>query len=119
MQRSKIVGIILLLALIYSCNDQGKEVSTAATHLLSLDKESGTCPYLTKNANGDIVVCWARMNVDSSYVFCYATSADKGGSFSRPVLIPGSSKIQPHGENLPKILFKPSGEIIALWGVAN
>jgi len=87
--------------------------------LFALDDKPGTCPYLTKNVNGELVVGWARMNVDSSYVFCYATSTDAGGSFSHPVLIPGSSKVQPHGENLPKIVFKPSGEIIALWGVAN
>ncbi|HTF30199.1 MAG TPA: sialidase family protein, partial [Flavitalea sp.] len=34
-------------------------------------------------------------------------------------MIPNSGNIQPHGENLPKILFKPSGEILALWGAAN
>jgi len=119
MQRSKIVGIILLFTLIYSCNNHDKKVDTGANHLLALDDKPGTCPYLTKNVNGELVVGWARMNVDSSYVFCYATSTDAGGSFSHPVLIPGSSKVQPHGENLPKIVFKPSGEIIALWGVAN
>src|SRR6185503_12141730 len=39
--------------------------------------------------------------------------------FNEPVIIPNSNNIQPHGENLPKIIFKPSGEIIALWGAAN
>jgi hypothetical protein len=39
--------------------------------------------------------------------------------FSSPIVIPNSGNIQPHGENMPKIIFKPSGEIIALWGAAN
>lgn len=55
---------------------------------------------------------------DSTAVFCYAISND-GKAFGKPVVIPGSDNIQPHGENLPKIIFKPSGEIIALWGTAN
>lgn len=116
---TKIARILLLITLIYSCNNHDKPKDVVANQLFSLDVEPGTCPYLTKNANGELVAGWARMNVDSSYVFCYATSSDNGTSFGHPVLIPGSSKIQPHGENLPKILFKPSGEIIAIWGVAN
>jgi hypothetical protein len=119
MERSKIAGIVLLAIMIYSCNSHDKKTGAEASQLFSIDTEPGTCPYLTKNANGELVAGWARMNTDSSYIFCYATSADNGNSFSQPVLIPGSSKIQPHGENLPKLLFKPSGEIIALWGVAN
>jgi hypothetical protein len=51
-------------------------------------------------------------------LLCYATSND-GKTFGAPVVIPNSNNIQPHGENLPKIIFKPSGEIIALWGAAN
>jgi hypothetical protein len=27
--------------------------------------------------------------------------------------------VYPHGENLPKIIFKPSGEILAAWGASN
>jgi hypothetical protein len=119
MQHSKIAGIVLLVIILYSCNSHYKKIGAGTNQMLSLDSEPGTCPYLTKNTKGELVAGWARMTIDSSYVFCYATSADKGSSFSHPVLIPGSSKIQPHGENLPKILFKPSGEIIALWGIAN
>lgn len=119
MQNSGIAGILLSLVMLYSCNNHDKSIGAEPNQVLSLDVEPGTCPYLTKNANRELVAGWARMNKDSSYAFCYATSADNGTSFSNPVLIPGTSKIQPHGENLPKLLFKPSGEIIALWGIAN
>src|SRR5436853_2106567 len=106
MQHYKIAGIVLLAIILYSCNSQDKKIGPETNHMLSLENQPGTCPYLTKNKNGELVAGWARMNVDSTYVFCYATSTDNGNSFSHPVLIPGSSKIQPHGENLPKILFK-------------
>ena len=83
-----------------------------------LDSVSGQCPYLVKDENGNTVVSWIRMINDSTTALCYATSSD-GKTFGQPIVIPGSNHIQPHGENLPKITFKPSGEIIALWGSGN
>ena len=44
---------------------------------------------------------------------------DEGKTFGKPVEIPGSTNVHPHGENMPKVIFKPSGEIIAAWGAAN
>ena len=55
---------------------------------------------------------------DSTFSFCYAIAED-GKTFGSPVVIPNSGDIQPHGENLPKIIFKPSGEIVALWGTRS
>src|SRR5687768_13079812 len=83
-----------------------------------LDSEPAQCPYMTKDGNGNSVISWIRMNADSSFSFCYATS-NNGKNFNSPVVIPNSGSIQPHSENLPKIVFKKSGDIIALWGVAN
>src|SRR5690606_25984282 len=47
---------------------------------------------------------------------CFAVSADQGRSFGAPVEIAPSRGVYPHGENLPKLLFKPGGEVIAVWG---
>lgn len=79
--------------------------------------DEGSSPYLTKDADGRTVLSWVRTKKDSSHVFCYAVA--NGPVFSNTVEIRGSENIQPHGENLPKIIFKPSGETIALWGVAH
>jgi hypothetical protein len=79
----------------------------------------GSCPYLTKDHNNNIVLSWIRQNDSASQIFCYAISQDAGKSFSKPIAIPGSENVKPHGENLPKIIFKPSGEIIAVWGAGN
>ena len=73
----------------------------------------------TKDNNNNLVLSWIR-EIDSSHsVFCYAISTDQGKSFSAPVEITGSTNVHPHGENLPKIIFKPSGTIIAAWGASN
>jgi hypothetical protein len=97
--------------------------SNSKTHILAqeavqLDSLPGECPYLTKDPKGNTVLSWVRLVNDSSSAFCYAVSKD-GKTFGSPVVIPNSGNIEPHGENLPKIIFKPSGEIIALWGAAN
>jgi hypothetical protein len=99
-----------------ACKD--KKTIDIASPAIQVDSLPGQSPYLTKDANGHAVLSWVRMQNDSTAVFCYALSAD-GQTFGRPVVIPGSQNIQPHGENLPKIIFKPSGEIIALWGARS
>jgi hypothetical protein len=105
------------LALLSSCH-RGHTGHIVASQAIQMDSLPGLCPYLTKDTHGNRVLSWVRLNADGSSSFCYATSAD-GKKFSTPVVIPNSGNIQPHGENLPKIIFKPSGEIIALWGAAN
>jgi hypothetical protein len=89
-----------------------------AVEAVRIDNIPGECHYLTKDNKGNTVLSWVRMINDSTTAFCYATSTN-GKTFSSPVVIPNSGNIEPHGENLPKIIFKPSGEIIALWGAAN
>ena len=79
----------------------------------------GTSPYFTHDTKGNPVLSWARSVNDSSEVFCYSVSIDQGKSFGKPIVVPGSNNIHAHAENLPKIIFKPSGEIIALWGASN
>jgi hypothetical protein len=106
-------GFIICLIVFCACKQRvntGKEIL--------LDQVPGQCPYLTKDDKGNTVISWVRMNNDSTSSFCYAIAANDE-TFSNPVVIPNSGNIQPHGENLPKIVFKKSGDIIALWGVAN
>ena len=86
---------------------------------IQIDSMPGTCPYFTKDNKGNPVISWARAIDDSNFTFCYSVSYDNGRSFGKMVNVPSSENIQPHSENLPKIIFKPSGEIIALWGAAN
>ena len=111
--------IIFCTSLLFlSCkNDNNNSIKT--TQAAQLDSLPGQCPYLTKDTKGNLVLSWVRMINDAATVFCYAVSKDGGKSFGAATVIPSSNNIEPHSENLPKIIFKPSGEIIALWGAAN
>lgn len=118
MKRS--IQLLLASTLVFwtACNENKHNATSSPTQAVQVDSLPGQSPYLTKDAKGNAVLSWVRMQNDSAAVFCYAMSTN-GKAFDRPVIIPNSENIQPHGENLPKIIFKPSGEIIALWGAPS
>ena len=94
-------------------------MSGNAGNFLQVDSLPGECPYLAKDNNGNIVMSWIRSLNDSTHILCYAVSKDQGKTFSPGKEVPSSTNIEPHSENLPKIIYKPSGEVMALWGAAN
>jgi hypothetical protein len=116
MKNSSYLSLFILCFV--ACNNTKPKPSIVATAAVQIDNLPGECPYLTKDNNGNTVLSWVRILNDSTTQFCYAISSDCK-NFSSPIVIPNSDNIQPHGENLPKIIFKPSGEIIALWGTLN
>jgi hypothetical protein len=91
----------------------------AASRGVQVDTTAGSCPYLTKDHRNNLVLSWVKQQDSASFIYCYAVSQDEGATFGPVVEIPGSTNVHPHGENMPKIIFKPSGEIIAAWGAAN
>jgi len=109
---------ILLLFVLTGCFIVKEKESVTPGAAVQLDSIPGQCPYLTKDNKGNTVLSWVRMINDSTSEFCYARNITSH-SVSKPIVIPNSQNIQPHGENLPKIIFKPSGEIIAFWGARN
>lgn len=114
-----ILVISCAVALFSACNNNSKTSDDKPEAGVLLDSLPGSCPYVTKDKHGNIFLSWVRTNHDSTSSFCYAISADGGKTFDKPVVIPSSASIQSHSENLPKIIVKPSGEIIALWSAAN
>ena len=113
--------IIAFISTVLICGCQtGNEKQIPVTLQGNLiDTAKGSCPYLTKDHKDNIVLSWVKQTNTGAFVFCYAVSEDKGKTFNRPIEIPGSTNVHPHGENMPKVIFKPSGEIIAVWGAAN
>lgn len=111
-----LISLVLLLA---GCMHRDAAFRVTLSPALRVDTLPGSSPYLTKDSNGDVVLSWIRSTGDSSYVLCYARSADEGKSFGATVVVAPSTNIKPHSENLPKVIFKPSGEVIALWGTAS
>lgn len=108
--------IFFLSMILASCNINQQKIITEDAVLI--DRLPGSSPYISNDQHGNVIVCWAREINDSSSLFCYARSTD-GKTFSEPVVVPASTNLHPHAENLPKMIVKPSGEIIALWGAAN
>jgi hypothetical protein len=115
--------LILFLAAsslgILSCRQKQRSIQIVSSDPVQVDSLPGVCPVLTKDSKGNVVLSWIRNLSDSTAIFCYAVSPDGGNSFGKPIAIPSSSNIHPHAENLPKVIFKPSGEILAVWGVSN
>ena len=112
--------IIGSLSLIFqSCFNSPKKIDINTSNAVLIDTSEGSCPFITKDAKGNIVLSWIRKIDSTQNIFLYAVSSDQGKTFSNPIKIAGSNNVQPHGENMPKIIFKPSGEIIAVWGAHN
>lgn len=119
MKKTSILSIILLMIIFGSCKRTEKENTFEVSTASVLDTISGSCPYLTKNEKGHLIISYIRQTQPEKYSFSFAVSENDGATFLPPIEIPGSGNIKPHGENIPKIICKPSGEIIALWGAAN
>ena len=114
----KLVSILSIIWVLQAC-ENSSTLAMHTTNAQAIDSLPGGCPFLTKDQNGNTVLSWIQNTTDSSSVFCYAVSKDGGNSFGTPVQIPGSQNVHEHSENIPKVIFKPSGEIIAIWGAAN
>lgn len=113
-----ILILTITIVVFSSCKTGNGELNLNTSESVLIDTIPGSCPYLTKDSKGNVLLSWVRSNNDSSSIFCYTRSTD-GKTFSAAVAIPSSTNIHPHAENLPKIIAKPSGELIALWGAAN
>ncbi len=111
----KTILYIIAVLIATSCN-QSSESNIDLTST-PIDSLSASCPVATTDDHGNFVLSWVRRNQDSTLNLCYAVS--NGDVFDKTIVIPGTQKIHPHNENLPKLIFKPSGEIIAIWGASN
>jgi hypothetical protein len=111
----------LIIAAIFfsSCHTGSQQKADETGDFIQIDSLPGQSPYLAKDNLGNVVMSWVRSTNDTSNIFCYALSHDQGKSFGPAIEIPSSKNIEPHSENLPKIIYKPTGEIMALWGAAN
>lgn len=116
---NRYILFIVIVLLVAGCARQQPGFRVTPSAAAQIDTLPGSCPHLTRDPTGAVVLSWVRSLPDSSFVFCYARSTDGGKTFSAPVTVPASTSVKPHSENLPKVVFKPSGEIIALWGAAS
>lgn len=107
------------MILIQACIAKHKNTLITASKEVMADTAAGSCPYLTKDNKDNIVLSWVKQLDTSASIYCYAVFMEHDKTFGKSIDIPASANIHAHSENLPKIVFKPSGEIIAVWGAAN
>ena len=105
-----LIGLLFLAA----CDTKTTSFSGGKELVLSDTSRDASCTYMTRNAQGQIVVSW----VENDQLY-YAVSPDEGVTFSKGKLIPTTSGIQAHAENMPKMVFRPNGEVIAMYGTQS
>jgi hypothetical protein len=102
--------IYALPLVLFSCKPQ-----QPSEHLISVG-DKAACPYLTTDAKGNAVLSWVEADARGEGQLYFAV-ADKE-QFGAPVSVSAAQHIQPHAENLPKIIFRPNGQAIAMFGAA-
>ncbi len=111
---------VIVLAAFASCrtsqpSDSGAQMEVPITRPGAIT----SCPYLTKDNRGNLVLSWIQQDSSSAEgVMYYAVSTDNGRHFGRPMVIPATRGVHPHGENMPKMIFKKDGEIMAVFDVS-
>ncbi|MER2996726.1 hypothetical protein [Pontibacter populi] len=124
-----ILYTLILGALLFgtACSQSGKPETKASANEVSapavkISEEglSASCPYLTKDNKGNMVLSWVQaIDTTGNYLMAYAVSDDAGKTFGKAQTIPTTKGVHPHDENLPKILFRKNGDIIAMFPVSN
>jgi hypothetical protein len=119
MKRLILPGIFVLIIIwAYTKNEPAPVTRFVSSAAALVDEFPASSPNVTKDSKGNTVISWVRKVNDSSSVFCYSVM-DYNNNFKKTVVVPSSTTVHAHAENLPRIVFKPSGEIIAVWGARN
>ncbi|NSL88494.1 exo-alpha-sialidase [Chitinophaga sp. Mgbs1] len=109
--------ILLMIAGLLSCGLNRKTTKEDAL-VLSHPGAIASCPYITRDTKGNVVVSWVENDsAATTGIMYYAVSNDDGYTFSDAVKIPVTAGVYPHAENLPKLLYKPDGSMVVMFGV--
>jgi hypothetical protein len=110
----KQIYILLILLLISSCKP--KETSQKQIRLSEIGTDAAG-PYLTKDNEGNPVICWAeRDNKDSLYRLKYAIFNPVDNTFGAPVTVGPSAGMSTSPESMGKIAYKSDNTIVAVFG---
>ncbi|HSD13514.1 MAG TPA: exo-alpha-sialidase [Flavobacterium sp.] len=107
---------IALFAVEYG-NSQIRE--TEAKYISSENGTTTSCPFFTSDRKGRTVMSYGKETKGADAILNYSVFNTKTKRFGAPIEIPSSKGVELHGENMPKMIFKPNGEIIAVWGIDN
>lgn len=118
----RFVTVLLLLAVlgiadIAQGQQTGDHTVTGEAYRISSPDTQADAPFLTVDTAGHPVISW--IEGDENPTMAYAVLDEDGKVLREPRIIPPSAGLIPHNEMMPKMLFKPDGEIIAIWPVKN
>ncbi len=105
--------IITFLGFLINFNQPNKSIQ------LSDSQRVGMTPRFTTDEKGNPVLSWAEKDGDKQNLFFFAISKDGGNTFEEKISVKVPEKFSVHAEGMPKIAFKKSGEIIALFEVSK
>lgn len=98
-------------------NNESVPQKLSEATLISSPNTPAAAPYLTKDNMGRPVISW--IEEEDQNMMYYAILNKNGSFFKEPTPIPPSKGLNIHHEMMPKIVFRPHGEIIAVWPVDN
>lgn len=99
---------------------QSRQISAGGERAVSDTTRSASCTYLTHDASGNVVLSWVEQKAgEETGMLYFAVSQDEGKTFPPGKPVPTALGILPHGENMPKMIFRPNGEAIAMFGTQS
>ena len=112
--------ILLAILFLLPLKKAAAQTIDPAPIALSVEKNVATsCPFFTKDSKGVPVLSFGKETQNNDAVLCYSLFNFKEKKFQKPIEIQSSKGVELHGENAPKMIFKPNKEIIAVWGIDN
>lgn len=115
------INYILLLVLLIAPIKKGfsQTIISTPTPIMEQTNTTTTCPFFTKDSKGNLAISFGKETKEKESVLCYAVFNSNEKKFQTTIEIQSSKGVELHGENAPKIIFKPNNEIIAVWGIDN
>lgn len=112
--RIQFILSFILVILIASCSQSNQN----EMDIRSVGNESADAinPYLTKDQNGNTVMCWTAMDpIDSLYRLHYAFYNENDNTFGEAITVPTSTDLSTSPESMGKVAFKADGTVIAIF----
>jgi hypothetical protein len=111
--------LLLVVLLIFITNGFAQTQDTQPQQIENENNIKTSCPFFTKDTKGIPIMSFGKENKEKETVLCYSAFDSNTNSFQKSISIQSSKGVKLHGENAPKIIFKPNNEIIAVWGIDN
>ena len=111
--------ILLFLGFLSGCNSLGNPKTEMGSSILTLESSPGADAqsiYLTYDSNRQPVAVWAETTGESEVIGVHYARWEKDG-FTSVQTIPLSENPKVHHESVPKLIFKPNGDMLLFYEI--